>query len=122
MIARIIAGSIIALGLGLMTENAQAAQTFMCDDGRLLEVESNQLERLKRTDPCIAAYYGLEVRTVPLPVKRPPPRVQHVLKGSRAPATSRRDIGAVAQAGSSYRKVRIINAPRGRRAWFIHSR
>lgn len=122
MIMRIVAGSMIALGLGLMAENVQAAQTFMCDDGRLLEVELDQLENLKRTDPCIAAHYGLKVRIVPLPVKRPPPPIQHVLKGSRAPAKAPRDVGQVAQAGSSYRRVRIINAAQGRRAWFIHSR
>lgn len=122
MIARIIAGSLIALGLGLMTENAEAAQTFMCEDGRLLQVELHELERLKRTDPCIAAHYGLEVALVPLPVKRPPPPIQHVLKGSRVPAKSPREAGQVAEVGSSYRRVRILNAAKGRRAWFIHAR
>ncbi len=122
MIVRIIAGSMIALGLGLMTEKVQAAQTFMCDDGRLVQVELNELEKLKRTDPCIAAHYGLKVRIVPLPVKRPPTPIQHVLKVSRTPAKAPRDVGPVAQAGSSFRRVRIINAAKGRRAWFIHSR
>ncbi len=36
MILRIIAGSMLALGLGLMAENVQAAQTFICDDGRVI--------------------------------------------------------------------------------------
>ena len=122
MIVRIIAGSMIALGLGLMTENVQAAQTFMCDDGRLLQVELDQLERLKRTEPCIAAHYGLEVVVVPLPVKRPPPPIQPVLKGSRAPAKLPRQAGQVAEVSSSYRRVRILNAAKGRRAWYIHTR
>ena len=69
MILRILAGSIVALGLGLLSEGAKAGQTFMCDDGRLLQVEQKNMERLKREDACIAACFGLKVQPVSLPVK-----------------------------------------------------
>ena len=53
MILRILAGSIVALGLGLLSEGAKAGQTVMCDDGRLLQVEQKDLERLKRETPAL---------------------------------------------------------------------
>mgnify|MGYP001819034291 FL=1 len=123
MILRIIAGSAIALGLGLMTESVRAAQTFLCEDGRVLQVELKNLERLKREDACVASHYGIKVKLVPLPVKRPARPVVGALKGSKKPAPPRREIGVVAaSATSSFRNVRIINARGGGARWFQHRR
>ena len=122
MILRIIAGSILALGLGLMAENAQAAQTFICDDGRLLKVELHRLEHMKQTESCVATHYGLVVQSVPLPVQRPVRPVRPVLKGSQTTAKTPPEIGTMAQATTSFRKVRIINARRGARGWYFHTR
>ena len=94
----------------------------MCDDGRLLQVELRQLERMKQSEPCVAAYYGLVVQSVPLPVRRPARPLRHVRKGSQTTAEPPREIGTMADATTSFRKVRIINARRGSRGWYIHTR
>lgn len=124
MILRVLAGSLLALGLGLYSEGAKAGQTFMCGDGRLLEVSHNDLERMKREDPCVAAHYGLTFQPVPLPVKRPPQVVVRQLKGAQKVAPTPRDVTTVAAAepASSYRNVRIINPPAGGSPWFKHHR
>lgn len=38
-----------------------ADEAYVCDGGRLVYVKLGELEHLKRTDPCIAGYYGLEI-------------------------------------------------------------
>jgi hypothetical protein len=40
---------------------ARADEAYVCDGGRIVYVKPGQLEHLKRTDPCIAGYYGLSV-------------------------------------------------------------
>jgi hypothetical protein len=122
MIMRILAGSIVVLGLGLVSESVNAGQTFVCDDGRLLQVEQKDVERLKQQDTCIAAYFGLKVRPVPLPVQRPPETAAGLLKGAQKAAAPRRAIGNVAQVSTDYRNVRIINASGRSRRWFRHRR
>lgn len=122
MILRILAGSIVALGLGFYAEGVRAEQTFMCEDGRLLQVRLQDLERLKRQEPCVAGHYGLVVQHVPLPVKRPARPSEPVLKGAKAPEPTERPVGAMAQATSDYRHVRIINARPGSPVWYTHKR
>ena len=122
MIVRIMAGSIIALGLGLYSEGAGADQTFICEDGRLLQIELQDIERLKRNDPCVAAHYGLTVGTMPLPVQRPPRAALPGLKGAQAAQPPVREIGNVADVSSDYRRVRIINAQPGESGWYQHTR
>ena len=91
--------------------------------GTVLQVALRNLERLKREDACVAAHYGMTVKLVPLPVKRPSRRVVRKLKGSKKPAPPRREIGVVAaRATSSFRNVRIINARGGGAKWFQHRR
>lgn len=122
MILRILAGSVVALGLGLAAEQAHAAQTFLCQDGRLLQVELHDLDRMKRDDPCVAAHYGLKIKPVPLPVKRPARAAAPLLKGTKKAAKAQREIGNLAQSTTSFRTVRIINARPNGSAWFKHTR
>jgi hypothetical protein len=42
---------------------ALATQAFLCEDGRVVYVKFGELEQLKRTDPCIARYFGLTAGT-----------------------------------------------------------
>lgn len=121
MILRIFAGSLIALGLGLFSEGAQANQTFMCDDGRMVQVKFEDLERRKRTDACVAAHFGLTVQLVPLPRQRPKDFSGRGLKGAQAATPERPEIGAVATS-TDYRNVRIINAGPGSTGWYQHTR
>jgi hypothetical protein len=121
MILKILAASIVALGLGLYAERASAGQTFMCEDGRLLQVEQKDLERMKREEPCIAAYFGVAVQSVPLPIKRPLVVVSG-LKGTNEAEPGKPAIGNLAQVSTDYRRVRIINARPGEQSWFRHRR
>lgn len=123
MILRILALSAIALGLGFATEQAHAAQTFLCQAGRVLQIESHDLERMKRVEPCVAAAFGLKINPVPLPVKRPNRVAAPKLKGTKPIAKTRaNNIGALALQSTSYRNVRIINAQPGSQGWFKHTR
>ncbi|KUO55423.1 MAG: hypothetical protein APF80_06580 [Alphaproteobacteria bacterium BRH_c36] len=68
---------------------ARAVETFVCDDGRVLTLTSEQVDALVLTDPCIAKYYGRTIdpaaspapatpqppSTVAAPVAEPPPAV-----------------------------------------------
>ncbi|MDX2289029.1 MAG: hypothetical protein NW217_09440 [Hyphomicrobiaceae bacterium] len=36
-----------------------ANETFVCEDGSIVTVLPGQLEAMKRTDPCVAAHYGI---------------------------------------------------------------
>lgn len=40
---------------------AIADEAYICDAGRIVYVKPGELEHLKRSDPCIAGYYGLTV-------------------------------------------------------------
>lgn len=120
MIMRILAGSVVALGLGLASEAARADETFICGDGRMLQVALGDLQRLKRQDPCVAAHYGIVIRAMPLPVKRPPPGPKIMLKGAQAATKTSRDIGVIAEVATDYRNVRILNAAPGNGRWFTH--
>ena len=39
--------------------SAVAAEAYLCDNNRLVYVEPEDLQRLIRTDPCIARYHGV---------------------------------------------------------------
>jgi len=128
-----------ALGAGAST--AHADQAFVCEDGGVVTVAYRDLERIKRINPCVARYFGLEreaaayvagksdVRAQPIPL---PGRKPHIARpdlrtaGNTAPSTT----GSVLTAKSAevavplpaYRRVRIINAKPGASIWFDHRR
>ena len=122
MIVRIFAGSLIALGLGLYTEGASAAETFVCDDGRLLQLEPYQIKRMKHFDACVAAHYGIQIAAVPLPVQRPDAKPPVQLKGTRSAKAERAQNREIAKANVDFRNVRIINAAPGSTAWYRQTR
>lgn len=122
MIFRILSGSVVALGLGLWTESARADQMFICDDGRMLQVKLADMERLKRSEPCVAAHFGITVKPMPLPVQRPRDFAAPPLKGAQAVEPAAREMGAMAAAQMDFRNVRIINAQPGGHGWFSHTR
>lgn len=81
-----------------------AEELYLCDGGRLVRVEPGTLEDLKRTDPCIARYFGLEVSaaaaspTTPTAAEPADAATPPTLKGSAAP-----DEAAGAAAGDEAR-------------------
>ncbi len=42
---------------------AIADEAFVCGDGSVVNVKSGDLEIVKRTNPCVARYFGLDVST-----------------------------------------------------------
>ena len=138
MILRIFAGSLVALGCGLFVETARADQSFVCDNGELVQVKRGDLERMKRENACVASHYGLSLHVVPLPVQRPKravsrpaPRAEKmsataeaVKLPSRKPVVSHeiKDVALPPAAYTDYRRVRIINAQPDGRQWFTHKR
>lgn len=50
-------GFLAATGL----EAARADEAYLCEAGRVVYVPFGKLDEMKRTDPCIAGYYGLTV-------------------------------------------------------------
>jgi len=54
-------GFLVATGL----QAARAAEGYLCEGGRIVHVPAGRLEDMKRTDPCIAGYFGLKVTVAP---------------------------------------------------------
>ncbi|MDX2257401.1 MAG: hypothetical protein NW205_00640 [Hyphomicrobiaceae bacterium] len=53
----------------LTAKVTRADETFVCADGSFVTVLPGQLEAMKRTDPCVAAHYGI---TLPARGATPP--------------------------------------------------
>lgn len=45
-----------------LSSPAAAAEAYLCDGNRLVYVEVEDLERMIRTDPCIARYHGVDLQ------------------------------------------------------------
>lgn len=62
-------GSIAALAVAVSSltacPNARADEAYVCDANRVVYVKPGELESMKKTDPCIAGYYGLTVAAPP---------------------------------------------------------
>jgi hypothetical protein len=57
--------SVFAVVAVVFTPNARADDAYVCDGGRLVYARPETLEKLKLTDPCIAKYYGNDVKVPP---------------------------------------------------------
>ncbi len=44
-------------------EAVRADEAYLCEGGRVVKVPLGKLEEMKRTDACIARYYGLTVKS-----------------------------------------------------------
>lgn len=71
--SRVQAAAGIAICLSAMALPVQAEEVFLCEDGRLVYASMETIEGLKRTDPCVARYFGLEAVAQPVtpPVSKP---------------------------------------------------
>lgn len=62
---------------------AYAADAYLCGSDSVVYVELDKLEEMKRTNPCIASYYGLTVAD-PAPIAEPPAQKQKRTGASKA--------------------------------------
>jgi len=139
-ITRTTRAGLFALGFLAATgvEAVRADEAYLCEDGRIVKVALGKLEDLKRTDACIAAYYGLKIKPAsrletgaiaptvndpaipaaasPHPVTpvaaKPRARSETLLRSSSQPLR--------AATGTDYRNVVVLNAAPGAPAVFRH--
>ena len=130
--------------LGLTAPGARADEAYLCGPGTVVYVKIEELEHKKKTDSCVAAYYGLTVAddaagqaaTPAEPAERVPAKanarpaielksLSEPEHGLRAPVKFERSaslLPAAAAPGTDFRNVRIINAGSDRSQWFKHDR
>jgi hypothetical protein len=123
---------------------AEADQSFVCKDGSAITVAPEQLAEMKRTNACVASYYGKTIAPKKAPKvenksakssagkakARVKLRATKQVKRSRSNKNSHAQlmISAHRPSGSTpttavntdYRNVRILNAKPGGRAVYIH--
>jgi hypothetical protein len=127
-----------ASGLFIVPGQARAAEAFLCGPDTVVYVEVHELEHKKKTDPCIAGYFGLTVgdaadASATLPVTTPSANAdlrilsdaqdgtaksalnvnRHALNASKPP---------VAAANTDFRNVLVLNAESKEQAWYRHMR
>ena len=59
---------VVSLGLVLLWApqfRAIADEMFICDGNKIVRVAFEKLAHMKRTNACVAAHYGLEIKPVP---------------------------------------------------------
>ena len=129
--------------LGLAAPVARADEAYLCGPDTVIYVKAEELEHKKKTDKCIAAYYGLTVSddvaastSQPEIVKRGPANskahpalelksLSEPEHGVRSPSNDERSASLmppVASPGTDFRNVRIINASPDESTWFKHDR
>ena len=136
--------ALAASALGLFGAEAHADEAYLCGPDKVVYVAVADLEMKKRTDPCIAAYYGLkvedaakatpvaaaekvslsksaEIKPVPVDLKplsdaEVPDRVTRKLQRQASLEPPR------AMAGTDFRNVKILNAASPDDAWFRHTK
>lgn len=125
--------------------NARADEAYLCGPDSVVYVKTEELEQKKRTDPCVAAYYGLKVEAkVEAPAAVPaghggPPKTtvgksapdiglkKSVAERQRKAVIEENEqhaalLPAAASPGTDFRHVRVINASSRDEEWFYHAR
>lgn len=137
------AALILAAACACAPSLVRADEAYLCGPDTVVYVKPHELETLKRTDPCIAAYFGLKVEQpaqarVPVdriggaPDRKSTPTGRAPFKTLDAPETSERISRApersahlmppTAAPGTDFRNVRVINAASQDAQWFRHQR
>lgn len=141
----------IGIGFALVAAGASALapipshadEAYLCEDKRIVYVGVADLERMKRSDPCIAAYYGLKVEhgaakpqgaggggaaasSLSGERKAEAPSLRRLADAPRKARDQRKQLALsdppVATPGTDFRHVRILNPSDPADAIFIHTR
>jgi hypothetical protein len=139
---KVMATAVAALLAGMMVEGARARadEVFVCEGGRLVRATAGELELLKRTDECIARYFGRSVADVETSIEALNARTATpVVPAGRSAAVPARvagqdtavTSGTVAEAAaeparpklpSDYRNVLLLNPAPGASPYFVLNR
>ena len=142
-----IAGLAFALSALGTAPGARADEAYVCDAGRVVYVKPGELEAMKRTDACIARYFGIEISTPP--AQPTISKSETVAPAASAPAVKLKTLdefssdarasgkaanvkfaeahsviphsAPVAAPGTDFRNVRLINAVPGEDGWYRHT-
>lgn len=88
--------------LGFVAFPVQADEAYVCEGGRVIYVKFGELDVLKRTDPCIAAYYRLDLKEPKSPMAEPENDGARPTE-ARSPASA--ESAVVKTAGNGQRQV-----------------
>lgn len=79
----------LALAAGAVVERVKAEQAFLCEGGRIVYAQGDEVERLKRTDPCVAGYFGVSTLrtsdTAPAPAAAIAPTASAAVSATATP-------------------------------------
>ena len=149
-VSHLLLAAFSALALSVFAHPVAADEAYLCGPDRIVYVSAADLPKMKRTNACIAAYYGLTV-DVPQPQAKAPaaakpvanaakptanlranPNVQAALKPRVEPDITARTtllpqrqaalVAPRAVPGTDYRNVRILNATSDDAAVFRHTK
>lgn len=134
------AGAIVAFAISA----ARADEAYLCADGSVVYVEFGKLAEMKRTNACVAAYYGLKIEKIePADVTPAPTRTEGDADTTKEPATPRLQTFTSDETpraarrplrqselrappspapNTDFRRVKVINAVAGEEIWFHHQR
>jgi hypothetical protein len=123
--------ALVALLAGAWAEQAKADETFVCPDGGLVHAKSEDVPHLKRTNPCVAAYFGLTVSAVHPADSHEAAKAANAAGAPPSPATrpagpAAGDASPARQSAaappkkppSDYRNVHVLNGGNGGGSWF----
>ncbi len=130
--------------LGLTVPVARADEAYLCGPDTVVYVKLEELEHKKKTDKCIAAYYGLTVAEDALsesgtsaePTKSASAKAsahpnielksltdpEHTVRTRAKFERAASLMPPSASPGTDFRNVHIINAVSGENSWFKHNR
>jgi hypothetical protein len=126
-------GFLAAIGV----EAVRADEAFLCEGGRIVKVPAGSLESMKQTDPCIAAHFGLALKTEQrletgalapretLPTHLlPAPVVVEGYRPKRAmrPSPMSTELLPRTAEGTDFRNVVLLNPEPGQPAIYRHER
>ena len=136
------AGTAISVVLGFCPASAKADEAYLCGPDTVVYVAAADLEAKKRSDPCIAAYYGLKVEKVVAAAANAAEKSIKSAEAAKAPAPEFKTLAAsdvpdriaprrerqaalvmpAASPGTDYRNVRVLNPASADQMWFKHSK
>jgi hypothetical protein len=136
--------TVTAAAFSLSAIPVRADEAYLCGPDKVVYVAVEDLELRKRTDPCIAAYYGLKVEAAVevTPIAATPPvklekaaLTKTVVAGlkplsdaeipdriSKKPERQAALDPPRATPGTDYRNIKILNAASAGDAWYRHTK
>jgi hypothetical protein len=137
--------TVSAAALSFSAVPVRADEAYLCGPDKVVYVAVEDLEKMKRTDACIAGYYGLKVDAAAVEVT--PVAASAAAKDQHATATSAKVAGLKpltdaeipdriakklerqaalepprAAPGTDYRNIKILNAASTDDAWYRHTK